>query len=194
MPSMPAYRLEIAPHLTPAEIRKRERSCQNVVEREHWQILRLLTREGYACSCKEAAVIVGRSAASIHTLMRRYNRHGPSALADGRRGRAGRKAALTEAQRQQLVAAVRAAPMDDGLWTGSKVAAWVQEHAGKRVSKVTGWQYLRRLGFTLQVPRPRHSESATPAEKTVWKKNAGRDRPDSRRPSSRQGHRSMVRG
>jgi hypothetical protein len=63
---------------------------------------------------------------------------------------------------------------DGGLWSGPKVARWVKEKTGKTVSAVTGWQYLRTLGFALLRPRPKHSEAATPEMQTIWKKNAPR--------------------
>ena len=41
------------------------------------------------------------------------------------------------------------------------------------VGPVTGWRWLRDLGFTLQVPRPSHPKSATPAARRAWKKTCG---------------------
>ena len=34
----------------------------------------------------------------------------------------------------------------------------------------TGWRWLRKLGFTLQMPRPRHPRSADPPTQKRWKK------------------------
>lgn len=61
---------------------------------------------------------------------------------------------------------------DGGLWTGRKVAAWVSKETKTCVSHVTGWHYLRRLGFTIQVPRPSHAQAASIPERGIWKKNA----------------------
>ena len=44
------------------------------------------------------------------------------------------------------------------------------EILGKKVSDVTGWNYLVSLGFSLQVPRPAHENRATPEEQEAFKK------------------------
>ncbi len=168
---MPYPRIEIATHLTPKEVHERYRSCRNVLERERWHILSLMIGDGYACSTFEAAMIVRKTPRSVRNIVNRYNKEGPEGLQDKRKKHSGRKLVLTKKQQQQLFRSIQKAPADGGLWSGPKVTAWVQEHAGKRVSKFTGWHYLRRLGFTIQVPRPAHTEAATPVERTVWKKN-----------------------
>lgn len=181
MGTMPAHPIEIVHHLSYAAIQKHERSCTSVVEREHWQILRLMSRPGYALSAAEAALVVDRTPDAVRRVVRRYNKEGPDGLQDRRRGHSGRKALLSETKRQQLFSELQRYPPDGGLWTGPKVALRVAEYAGIRVSAVTGWQYLRKLGFTLQVPRPRHSNTATEEERRVWKKNTGDHSEDPRR-------------
>lgn len=168
---MPYPRLEIASHLTSKEIEKRYKTCTHLPERERWQILSLVTGEGYACSAAEAAMIVKKTPGAVRKIINRYNKEGPTGLADRRKGRSGRKPVLSKGQRKKLYRSLQKESPDGGLWTGPKVARWVSEHAGVTVSKVTGWQYLRALGFTIQVPRPAHTQAATPAERTVWKKN-----------------------
>ena len=172
MLSMPTPCMEIIGHLQPTEILHRYRSCKNVLERERWHILHLMTREGYSLGTAEAALVVGRTQDGVRRIIRRYNKGGPEALRDQRKGRSGKKLLLNDVQRTQLFDAIRKQPDDGGLWTAPKVSSWVEAQIGKHVSNVTGWQYLRRLGFTLQVPRPKHSETATAAERVVWKKNA----------------------
>lgn len=194
MGAMPAHRLDITGHLSYEEIQKRERSCTSVVEREHWQVLRLMTRKGSALSAEEVAPIINRTPDAVRRIVRRYNKEGPDGLKDRRGGRSGRKALLTETQCKKLFSELQQKPSDGGLWTGPKVALWVSDHAGVRVSAVTGWQYLRRLGFTLQVPRPRHSETATEEERRIWKKNVPNNDQNSRSTPSGQRYRSLVRG
>lgn len=131
-----------------------------------------MTREGNALNAAEAALVVGRIPDAVRKILRRYNKEGPDSLKDRRAGKSGRKPVLTEHQRQELLADVKKRPKDGGIWTGPKVSSWVEQRTGVHVSNVTGWQYLRLLGFTLQVPRPQHSESATEPERMIWKKNA----------------------
>lgn len=169
---MPSHRMDIIGHLSPTEIHHRYRSCRNVLERERWHLLRLMTRRGSELSAAEAAHVVGCTPDAVRRIIRRYNKEGPDGLKDRRAGKSGRKAVLTESQRKKLFADLQRRPVDGGIWTGPKVSSWVEQQTGVHVSKVTGWQYLRILGFTLQVPRPQHSETATGPERTVWKKNA----------------------
>ena len=171
MPSMPTPRMDIIGRLPPSEIRDRYRSCRNVLERERWHVLHLMTREGYALSAAEAALVVGRTPDAVRRIIRRYNKEGPDGLKDHRAGKSGRKSVLTAEQRQHLFADLKKKPEDGGIWTGPKVSSWVRQRVGIHVSNVTGWQYLRLLGFTLQVPRPKHSDTATEPERTIWKKN-----------------------
>lgn len=153
-----------------------------------------MSRPGWALSAAEVAIVVDRTPDAIRRVVRRYNKERPDGLRHRRRGRSGRKALLTETKRRQLFLELQRDPPDGGLWSGPKVALRVSEYAGIRVSAVTGWQYLRKLGFTLQVPRPRHSETATEEERRIWKKYAASHDQDSRRAPSGQGHRSVVRG
>lgn len=168
---MPSLHMDIVGHLTSAEIQDRYRSCKNVLEKERWHILRLMTREGNPLTAAESALVVGRTPDAVRRIIRRYNKEGPDSLKDRRAGKSGRKSVLSQEQRTQLFADLKKYPQDGGIWTGPKVSSWVEQRTGVHVSNVTGWQYLRILGFTLQVPRPKHSESATEAAQTVWKKN-----------------------
>jgi transposase len=44
-------------------------------------------------------------------------------------------------------------------------------HLGlRKVHPQRGWDALRRLGWSLQSPRPRHPRAATPAQKAALKK------------------------
>ncbi len=61
-------------------------------------------------------------------------------------------------------------PRDGGLWTGPKVAAWMGARLGQKVWPQRGWDYLRRLEHSLQVPRPRHAEAASAEEQALYKK------------------------
>ena len=78
---------------------------------------------------------------------------------------------MDETQQAALEAALSVPPTDGGLWTGPKVAAWISETLERRVSDVSGWKYLQRLGYTLQTPRPKHQRAATPDAQQTFKKN-----------------------
>ena len=52
----------------------------------------------------------------------------------------------------------------------TEVARYVADRWGVRVRPETGWRWLRKLGFTLQVPRPRHPRAADVWAQRRWKK------------------------
>ena len=54
---------------------------------------------------------------------------------------------------EEIEAKLEKRPEDGGLWTGAKVAKLIGQYLPRGVSKVTGWKYLRRLDYTLQVPK-----------------------------------------
>jgi hypothetical protein len=56
----------------------------------------------------------------------------------------------------ELAAALRSQALDGRLWTAPKVARWIAQRTGRSVHETTAWRAMRRLGFKLQVPRPRH--------------------------------------
>ena len=170
---MPRPRLPIAAHLTAEEIQKRYRSCRDGLEKTHWHVLWLLTRSQPAPSPAEVAPQVGLTAGWVRSLIKRWNDGGPDALADRRRAANGGKPKLSDEQRAELFARLQSPPPDGGLWTGPKVAAHVAERHGVTVAKQTGWVWLRRLGFTLQVPRPKNPKAATPEQQREWKRRPG---------------------
>jgi transposase len=150
--------------------------------------------EGARVFPAQAAQQVGLSPLWCRALLKHWNADGPAGLADRRVQANGGQSKLTPEQHIDLWAALRKPPPDGGLWTAPKVAASVGDRWGVRVCKPTGWEWLRGLGFSPQVPRPSHPEAATPAAKRAWKRRPGRS---GRRPAPgapRQGGRGLGRG
>jgi transposase len=187
-------RLPIVLHLTPEEIARRYRACRSGVEKTHWQVLWLLTRPDQPLSPARAAQQVGLTPVWCRALLKRWNVDGPAGLADRRVGANGGQSKLTPEQHIDLWAALRKSPPDGGLWTGPKVAAYVRDRWDVRVCKQTGWEWLRGLGFSPQVPRPSHPEAATPAARRAWKRRPGRPAGRAAPPASRQARRALGRG
>jgi transposase len=63
------------------------------------------------------------------------------------------------------------APNGGGLWTGPKVAEWIEAKTAKRTHPQRGWVYLKGLGYSLKSPRPRHHK-ADPEEQETFKKTS----------------------
>ncbi len=164
-------RIALIEHLSPAELKQRYRTCGHSVERSHWQAIWLLSRPEKGYSCQDVADLQGCSADWIRKLVRRYNEDPKNGLQDKRKNN-GNSPVLSEELQQQLGKALEGNSPDYGLWTGPKVALWMSERLGYSVSAVTGWNYLVRLGWSLQIPRRQHSRAATEEEQDAFKKNS----------------------
>src|SRR5436305_5860554 len=147
----------LAAHLSPAELGQRHRAARSPVERSHLQIVWLLSR---GRSEREVTQVTGYGRRWVGEVARRYDEGGPDGLGDRRRGNVGAKPLLGVEDEAALRVALAAPPSDGGLWTGPKVAAWMGARLGREVWPQRGWDYLRKLGRSPQVPRPRHAKAA----------------------------------
>ena len=59
-------------------------------------------------------------------------------------------------------------PPDGGLWPGPKAARHAHDRRGIRTCPQTGWRWLKKLGFRLVAPRPRHPQAATAELQRGW--------------------------
>jgi transposase len=132
----------------------RYRAARDGIERSHFQIIWRLS-QGY--TAQYVACVTGYSARWISTILWRYNDYGVDGLGDQRQNNPGAAPLLDEAHQEPLEQTLEAPPPDGGLWTGRKVAQWMAGRRGRLVSPQRGIDYLRRLEFTPQVPRPCHA-------------------------------------
>jgi transposase len=162
-------RLPFVRHRTEAQIRRAYLACRHPGEKIRWHAIWLLARADDPRGPAQVARLVGLSDVAVRALLRRWNQLGPEGLTDRRRGN-GRAAKLGARRWAALARAVARRPPDSGLWTGPKLARYVADRWGVRVRPETGWRWLRRLGLTPQVPRPRHPRSASAVDRRRWKK------------------------
>src|SRR5260370_14148571 len=176
-------RLPVIAHLPHQEVGRRYRNCPDPKEKTRWHLIWLLLRPGGPACCERAAPLVGLSDVYARAVLRRWNAQGPDGLADRRKANKS-QGRLTPAQQAQLYDALQKEPADGGLWSGPKVAAYVRDRWGVRAHPVTGWRWLRRLGFRLVVPRPRHpkASSAEAQARWLWRPAGVRGRPAPARP------------
>jgi len=160
----------LAPHLTADQLRARYRQTAEPVEARRWHLLWLVS-QGW--TIKHAAQTVGCCYDYAKDLVHAYNERGTDALPNRRRTRAngwGRKPLLDADQQQQLRQALLGPAPDGGLWSGPKVAQWIAQVTGRpTVSPQRGWDWLKRLGFSLKTPRPTHAK-ADPEAQIAFKK------------------------
>ncbi|TDH55075.1 transposase [Dankookia rubra] len=170
----------IVDHLSVAELEARYRAARDATEARHTQAIWLLAQGRTFLEVSEVLAFAPRW---VEELAARYNALGPEALGDQRR-RNGRAASLlTEDVLAALAERLRTPPEDSGLWSGPKVAAWMARHLGlERVHPQRGWEALKRIGWSVQAPRPRHPRAATPEQRAAFK---GGSMPLSPRPGRR---------
>ena len=161
-------RIELKPHLTTQELRQRYRSCQKPQEKARWHALYLVAKGVVAA---DAARRVGRASSWMTSLARRYNRGGTTAVARKRSTQPSHRARLDTKLGKELDRALRSHAPDGGLWTAPKVAAWMAEKTGRGAHRTTAWRAMRRLGFSLQTPRPRNKRRACEEEQAGFKKS-----------------------
>src|SRR6478735_937763 len=161
----------LAAHLSPAELGQRYRAARSPVERSHLQIVWLLSQ---GRGEREVAQVTGYGRRWVAEVVRRYDEEGPDGPGDRRRANAGARPLLGAGDEAALRAALAEPPADGGLWTGPEVAAWMAIRLGRKVWPQRGWDYLRKLGHSAQVPTPRHAEAASPEEQAAYKKSSPR--------------------
>ena len=184
----------IAGHLSVEELEARYRAAQDVTEARHLQAIWLLAQGRTALEVSEVLAFVPRW---VTQLAARPNACGPGALGDRRRCNGQAASLLTEEALSALAARVRTPPEDGGLWSGPKVAAWMARRLGlAEVHPQRGWEALRRIGWSLQAPRPRHPRAAAPAQrealKKSWTRRSRRPRPSTLAGRSRSGPRTST--
>jgi transposase len=156
--------IKLEPHLSSEELENHYREAKDPVLRSHYQILWLISEGKTTAQVVEAT---GYSRGWIQQLARRYNRYGPETLGDRRHQNPGarERALLSAEQQEELREALKKPP--------PKVGEWIERKTGKALSrkKQSGWEYMRKLGNSPKVPRPRHKQASKP-EQEAFKKSS----------------------
>jgi transposase len=168
-------RLELSPHASTDELEHRYRKARDPVERSHHQIVWLLS-EGKTTG--EVSEVTGYSLGWVRKIARRYNERGVEGLGDRRHQNPGAKerALLDEAGEAELLEALQGPPparVGGGMWSGPKVARWIAQRNGlEKVHAQRGFEYLRKVRYSPQVPRPSNAHGAEASEKEAFKKDS----------------------
>ena len=170
-------RLELSPHANAKELERFYKKARDPVERSHLQIVWLLS-EGR--TTEEVCRVTGYSRGWVRKIARRYNERGVDALGDRRHQNPGarQRALLDEEGQAELKEALLRGPapasVGGGMWSGPKVARWIAERNGlEKVHAQRGFEYLRKVGMSPQVPRPSNASGASASEREAFKKVSG---------------------
>lgn len=167
---------QVVGHLTIDELQARYRDSEDATLARHYQVIWLLAQ---GRGCAEVGKLTSFAQRWVEQILARYNMFGPDSLGDLRRGNGAAATVLTQDVLDTLRERVKSPPDDGGVWTAKKVAAVMAIELGRDIAEQRGWEALRAIGWTIQRPRPRHAQAATPEEQADFKKN-------SRKPSPRR--------
>jgi transposase len=151
------------------------RKASDPVLRTH---LLMVWRMSRGDSIREVAGMVGYSEKWVREIARRYESEGVDGLGDRRHGNPGaRHRALLDEEgqaelREALLEGSPPAALGGGMWSGPKVARWIEQKIGiEKVHAQRGWEYLRKVGHSPQVPRPSNAQGADSEEREAFKKS-----------------------
>ena len=151
-----------------SELAELYRQTKDVRIRERTQIILLAAEQGM--TAPDIAIIVRRNEQTVRTWIKRFNAEGISGLADA--PRPGAPPTLTPAYHERLLTVVRHRPraleQPYSLWTLQRLADFMAEETGIRVSAVTVSRALAAQGIVLS--RPQHKVSSPDPEYEVKKR------------------------
>ncbi|NEO69710.1 IS630 family transposase [Moorena sp. SIO3H5] len=162
----------LADHLSNGELKKRYRASLDPVEARRWH---LLWKISLGWTIKNAAAAVGINYQYAFKILKKYNELGEEGVQNLKKKSVkhprGKKPLLTEKQFQELTVQLKKRPPDGGIWTGPKVARWIETITGiEKVWNQRGWDYLKKSKYSWQKPRPKHRKG-DPIEQKKFKDN-----------------------
>jgi transposase len=162
----------LAQHFSSYELRKKYLKSRDNVEARRWH---LLWKISLGWTIKNSAVAVGYSYPYAQKILKRYNRDREAGIINQKNQTSnhfrGKTKLLNCQQLEKLKEQIEQTPPDGGIWTGVKVARWIEKETGKeKVWNQRGWDYLKKCKYSWQSPRPAH-EKADKLEQEIFKTN-----------------------
>ena len=151
----------LAKYYSSDELKQKYIKSQERVEARRWH---LLWKISLGWTIKNSAIAVGINYEYGKEIVKKYNNLGEKEVVNlkknPRKHTGGKKSLLTEKQLEKLAAKLESRPSDGGIWTGTKVARWLEEETGvEKVWNQRGWDYLKKLKYSWQSPRAKHHKA-----------------------------------
>ena len=165
---------QLVPHLSSQKLKDNYLSTTDRVESRRWHLVWLISEKW---TIKEAAIAVGMNYDYAKDIVKAYNQQGHLGIKNGYKRNKERPshALLNSQQLERLRESLKSPPLDKGLWSGPKVAKWIEKETGNsKVWAQRGWDYLKTCRYSLQTPRPRHKKGDK-EEQEAFKKNSQRE-------------------
>lgn len=164
----------LAAHLSQEELKEKYKKATDPVEGRRWH---LLWKISLGWTIIKSAAMVGLSYGYAQSIVSRYNQGSESGITNQKKKskphRRGKAALLTQEQLSLLASLLKEPSPDGGIWTGPKIARWIEKETGReKVGNQRGWDYLKKLNYSWQKPRPKHYK-ADEEEQKEFKKNLG---------------------
>lgn len=159
-------------HHSSEELKQKYLHSKDSVESRRWHLLWKIS-QGW--TIKNSAIAVGINYNYGKEILKKYNNRGKKGVKNlknkQRKQSGGKKPLLTEEQLQKLKRQLESKPSDEGIWTGTKVARWIEKETGaKKVWNQRGWDYLKKFDYSWQSPRPSHRKGDK-LEQEIFKAN-----------------------
>ena len=141
----------LANYYSSDELKQKYIKSQDSIEARRWH---LLWKVSLGWTIKNSAIAVGINYDYGKEIVKKYNELGEKGVTnlkkEARKHTGGKKSLLTAEQLKQLARELEFRPADGGIWTGTKVARWIEKETGvERVWNQRGWDYLKKRSNTL---------------------------------------------
>jgi transposase len=168
MPKKP----DLAQHFSSAELKEKYLKNRDLIESRRWH---LLWKISLGWTIKNSAVAVGYSYPYAQKILKRYNSCGEAGIINQKNQTSnhqrGKKRLLNSQQLEKLKQQIQQKPPDGGIWTGTKVARWIEQETGReKVWNQRGWDYLKKCNYSWQSPRQQHLKGDK-LEQEIFKTN-----------------------
>lgn len=169
---MQAIKIEKLPEAARQELDKLYRSTKIPRMRTRAQMILLSGEQGW--KAPQIAQVVRESERTVQRWLKRYQAEGIQGLYNA--PKSGNPGKVTEAYKEELLSSVRRRPraldLSFSLWTLERLADYMAEKTGIRISAEALRQHLKAGGIVLS--RPQHKISSPDAEYEVKKRRLSR--------------------